>query len=318
MPSRRSSWFAPAVLWAGVCCGQEAPAPVAPAPGAPVTATVTVAEVPEETAPSAEEQAVRKAAAAYAAAFNARDAKALAALWSPEAAYRNRTTGEIADGRAEIASQFAVLFEQDKDSRMAVEIDSVKFVSPNVAVETGIARLTREKEEIEATSYTAVYVRRDGAWLLDRVTDQAVPGPAVRLRDLEWMVGKWVDRSDAVEVETECTWAMNKSYLVRSYKVVAGDDVELSGMQLIGWDPNAKSIRSWTFDSDGAFAEADWKFRGGRWYVRNRGRTGDGATATMTNVIRQVDRDSFTWQTIERTVDGGLLPNADEVLIVRE
>ena len=38
----------------------------------------------------------------------------------------------------------------------------------------------------------------------------------------------------------------------------------------------------------------------------------------MTNVIKPVDQNSFTWQTVERTVGGELLPNIDEVLIVRE
>jgi hypothetical protein len=32
----------------------------------------------------------------------------------------------------------------------------------------------------------------------------------------------------------------------------------------------------------------------------------------------QVDNDSFTWQAIDRTVDGEMQPNIDEVLIVRK
>jgi hypothetical protein len=43
----------------------------------------------------------------------------------------------------------------------------------------------------------------------------------------------------------------------------------------------------------------------------------DGRKATMTNVIKQIDDNSFTWQTIERTAGGELLPNIDEVVIVR-
>ena len=41
---------------------------------------------------SADEAAIRKAAASYVEAFNKHDAKALADHWSPEAVYTNRST----------------------------------------------------------------------------------------------------------------------------------------------------------------------------------------------------------------------------------
>ena len=62
-----------------------------------------------------------------------------------------------------------------------------------------------------------------------------------------------------------------------------------SGMQIIGWDPAAKTIRSWTFDSNGTFAEATWEQKGDRWFLRNRGVLPDGRPATMINVMKQVD-----------------------------
>jgi hypothetical protein len=97
-----------------------------------------------------------------------------------------------------------------------------------------------------------------------------------------------------------------------------GDEIELSGMQIIGWDPEAKIFRSWTFDSDGGFAEATWENKKDRWYVRNHGILADGRKATMTNIIKKIDDNSFSWQTIERTAGGEILPNIDEVVIVRE
>ena len=95
-------------------------------------------------------------------------------------------------------------------------------------------------------------------------------------------------------------------------------EINMSGMQIIGWDPVAKAIRSWTFDSDGGFAEATWTFKKDRWFIRNKGVLADGRKASMLNVIKPVDQNSFTWQTVERTAGGELLPNIDEVLIVRE
>jgi hypothetical protein len=89
-------------------------------------------------------------------------------------------------------------------------------------------------------------------------------------------------------------------------------------MQIIGWDASKKQIRSWTFDSEGGFAEATWTQKGKQWFVHNKGVLADGRKAAMVNVIKQVDGNSFTWETIERTAGGELLPNVSEVLIVRE
>jgi hypothetical protein len=55
----------------------------------------------------------------------------------------------------------------------------------------------------------------------------------------------------------------------------------------------------------------------GRWFIRNRGVLPDGQLATMVNVMKQVDENSLTWQTIERTAGDELLPNIDEIEIVR-
>ena len=272
---------------------------------------------------AASEAAIRKMDAGYVEAFNKHDAEALANYWSPDAVYLDRVTGEEVSGRENIAKRFTALFKDQPESKMTVDTDSIRFVSPNVAVEEGTSNETIGKGAPEEVPYTAVYIKRDGQWLLDRVTDQAekaAPSPYEHLKVLEWMVGRWVDKDDDdnATIETECKWTKNQSYLTRSYTVTVGDDVDLSGIQVIGWDPEAKSIRSWTFDSDGGFSEAAWERKGDRWYVHNTGYLADGRKGTMTNVIRQIDDNSFTWKTIERTAGGELLPNIDEVVIERE
>ena len=60
-------------------------------------------------------------------------------------------------------------------------------------------------------------------------------------------------------------------------------------MQIIGWDAAAKRIRSWTFDSDGSFAEGSWSKKDNRWYVRKKGTTADGKMASAVNIITLVD-----------------------------
>ena len=275
----------------------------------------------DDAPPPGAEVAIRKTVEAYVQSFNKHDAKALADLWSPDAVYTNRLTGEQAVGRAAIAEQFTALFKEQPELKLDVDLESVQLLSPNAAVEHGTAKLLAPQAEPEEVKYTAVYVKQGGQWLLDRVTDgteSAAPSHYEQLKVLEWMVGSWVDEDENARIETECNWTKNRSFLTRSFSFFVGDRREMSGMQIVGWDPAAGTIRSWTFDSDGGFAEATWTYTKDRWFIRNQGVLADGRKATMVNVIKPVDADSFTWHTIERTAGGELLPNIDEVLIVRK
>jgi ketosteroid isomerase-like protein len=60
---------------------------------------------------SSDEAGIRAMAAAVVEAYNRHDAVALAELWSPDAVYVNRSTGEQVVGRAAIAQQFDRQFQ---------------------------------------------------------------------------------------------------------------------------------------------------------------------------------------------------------------
>ena len=215
--------------------------------------------------------AIEKAVQSYVAAFNARDAKALAAHWSPEGVHISRVSGESVTGREAIGKEFAALFDEQKDARLDVAVESIDFVSPSVALEQGVATLVFPEGEPASTSYSAVHVKREGKWLIDRVSEEEeLPEPPSHyehLKDLEWMVGSWVDQEGGQTVRTECQWTRNRNFLRRSFTVSLGDRIDLSGMQFVGWDPARKQIRSWVFDSDGGIAEGVWTRSGDRWIV---------------------------------------------------
>ena len=100
-----------------------------------------------------DEAAIRKTDDAYAEAYNKRDAKALAALWSPEAVYIDPETGDEAVGRDEIEKEFADTFAALKDAKLEIEVASINFFSPNVAIENGTARIIRPDAEPERAFY---------------------------------------------------------------------------------------------------------------------------------------------------------------------
>jgi len=270
---------------------------------------------------AAEEAKIRQAVDSYVAAFNKGDAKALAALWSPEAVYSNPLTGEQAVGREAIEKQFAANFTVAKGAKLEAKTASIKFVSPNVAIEQGTAKVVVPKGSPDETEYSAVYVKRDGQWLLDRVTEEE---PAVvqsnyeHLKELEWMVGTWIDQDERSTIETDCHWAKNQNFLIRSFAISSGDRINLSGMQIVGWDPANKKIRSWVFDSNGGFGEGSWTKKGNAWHVQTAGTAQDGRKISSVNIIKFVNNDQFTWQIVDGQIGGELLPNVDEVLVVRQ
>jgi uncharacterized protein (TIGR02246 family) len=270
---------------------------------------------------AADEAAIRKAVEAYVDAFNKADAKALAAMWAPEAVYSNPITDEEVTGRDAIEKQFAGIFADAKGARLESTTLTIEFVSPNVAIEQGVAKVILPDDSPEESRYSAVYLKSGGQWLLDRVTEESIPAVTSnyeKLKELEWMVGRWVDQDDEATVVTECNWTRNNNFLVRSFMVQVGDQIDMSGMQIIGWDPVAKQIRSWVFDSDGGFGQATWNKKEDQWFIQQKGVLADGRQASSVNIIRYVDENTCTIQSVNRTVDNELLPNVPEVRIAKD
>ncbi len=266
-----------------------------------------------------DEAAIRQAVEAYVQAYQKSDAKALANLWGEEAEYVNPSSGKRVKGRQAIEEEFARIFA-DGQSRLDVSIRSIRFVTPDVAVEEGSARVTPAGEAPEDSTYMAIHVKRDGRWLLDSVRETELPsqsGSHEHLKELEWLVGTWVDADDEATIETSCQWARNKNFLTRSFKVIAGEQLDLEGTQVIGWDAANGHIRSWVFDSDGGFSEGVWTRKGDRWVISSVGTLSDGGTATSINILTYVDDDTLTWETTGREVDGEILPNVEPVTVKR-
>ena len=274
--------------------------------------------------PSADEAAIRKAVQSYVEAFNRKDAKKLAAHWSSDGVYTSRLSGEQITGRPALEAEFASQFEQVQDAQLEVTVDSIEFVSPNVALEEGTATVIRPKDIPDKSSYSAVHVKRDGKWLIDRVTEEdeedeetEIVSHYEQLKELEWMIGEWIDDAGGDIIVTECQWTRNRNHITRSFTVNIDGRVDLAGMQIVGWDPARKQIRSWVFDSEGGFVEGVWSKDNGRWLVQSTATLPDGKRASYTSILRPLDENSIGWQKINRVRDGELLPNIDEVIIVR-
>jgi uncharacterized protein (TIGR02246 family) len=267
-----------------------------------------------------DEAAIRASAEEYVKAFNAHDAETLAGFWSEHAVYQNPLTGEEATGRDAIAEQFKAVFDDLDGAKLAVEVQSIEFLSPGVAVEQGISTVVRKAADPELSGYSAIHVKHGDRWLLDRVTEKEsgeTPSHYEQLKPLEWLIGSWVDEDDEARVESTSQWAKNQNYITRSFTIELAGEPGISGIQVIGWDAAKGKIRSWAFDSDGGFTEGSWSNKGDTWTVESSAVLPDGRLASSINIMKVLDDNTLSWQATGRDVDGEILPNLPEVKITR-
>ena len=278
---------------------ESAVLPPAPAPRASAA----------ETAESPVAREIRDMLRSYLRSFNQHDAAALAAHWSPAGESVDLDSGAVTAGREAVRDVFAALFAADDAASIDIDLTSIRPVRDDVAVVDGVTRVEFVEGLPAVSRFSAVLVREGGRWLLDSVREAAQPQAATARRpldDLAWLVGSWEDAGPGVTAGTQCFWSAGRAFLVRTHAVrpdaagepraraaeagipallPPGDAAARELTEIIGWDADRGTIRSWLFTSAGRFAEATWsRANDGRsWTVRVEGRGRDeGATCTCT------------------------------------
>jgi uncharacterized protein (TIGR02246 family) len=257
---------------------------------------------------------------AFTKAFNAGDAGAIAATFTAGALVVDEE-GERTLGRAAIRDRLAASFKNTPSSTIAIHVDSLRFLGPETALEEGRTTITPAKGvgESELSRFTAIYVKEDGQWLQAAVRDEPIANLTVheRLKELEWLIGEWVNESQDAVVFTTCKWADNGNFLLREFTVKMQGKPVMNGSQRIGWDPVRRQFKSWVFDTEGSFDEAYWTRDGNQWVVKAEGAQ-NGEPASATNIITRLGKDRVGWQSVNRTVGGAAVPGIDEFVLVRK
>jgi uncharacterized protein (TIGR02246 family) len=134
----------------------------------------------DETARVAAGKEIARLGAAYERAFEAGDAKALAACFTPDGELVDET-GRREAGRAAIAARAGAFFRARPGATLRSEEDSFRFVGAEAAEQEGtVVVLDREGAVISRSRYGILYVRHEGEWLMASVRDLAMPGAASR------------------------------------------------------------------------------------------------------------------------------------------
>jgi uncharacterized protein (TIGR02246 family) len=265
------------------------------------------------------EEALMQKAKAFAATFAKGDAEALAGFWAPDGEYIDET-GHLVQGRKAIAKAFTDLFAEHKGLKLRIAVKSLKFVTPDVAIEDGITGVMGpDGKPPTQTRYTIVHVKKDGEWHLQSVREASLVPPTnyEHFHALEWLIGEWVDENKGEVAHVEFSWGPNQNFIVSSFTTTLQDIPVASGTQWIGWDPVAKKFRLWTFDSSGGFGEGSGTVDGNKWIIKNKMTLRDGKTATATNMVTRTGADTITWQATERALNGEAQPDTKVITMKR-
>ncbi len=285
---------------------------------------------PQSADRQADREAIRRASDEFAAAFARADAKAIALGWTDQGEYYD-DTGVALRGRAEIEKDFAQFFKNHPKSQVAVEIESIRFPSRDLAVEEGVLRQIREGKELpSSTLYRAIHVREDGTWKTALCREWG--GGQDRLHDLAWLLGDW--KGSSGDEETRLSFEKDKTtpaivgHFTKQAKGAqtkgksadAGTTISgttISGTMRISHDPQTGQLRSWHFDDNGGHGQSLWIRDGNRWVLDAVGVQPNGTETAAVNVLVRINNDAFTWRSLDRVAGDEALPDTPPVKLTR-
>lgn len=280
---------------------------------------------------SKDAEAIHAAGAAYKAALERGDGKALAALWTPDGDIVD-AAGNVIKGRDSVAALAPAAGDAPATAKPSFTIKDtgLRFVSPDVAVEDGtVTVVPRGGTAPLEGRFAAVWVRHEGSWKLAALREARgeQAGGAATLADLAWMVGDWTVVDDAAtgtngaakpKIELGVRWNPGRTFLLRDMKITppgAAADAAIQITQRIGWDPLSRSIRSWVFSSDGGHGEAVWSQDEGSWVARTTAVLPDGSQTSSLNIYTYDGKDTCIWRSLPTHVGGEHMPQINLTLV---
>ncbi|QDT52737.1 SnoaL-like domain protein [Caulifigura coniformis] len=255
---------------------------------------------------------VSDSVAAYQKAFASNDAKAIGALFTPEAEYVDED-GVVFHGREAIEAEFAAQMAGRPKGETSIEITSIRPIAATAIIEEGVSTFTPENDgAISHSRYVATHLRQpDGAWLIAsiRELDAPPPVPHERLKALAWLLGRWRQESGGSLVDTEWKWTDNGNYLISEFSVKEADGESMNGTHRIGWDAERGQFRSWIFGADGGSADGWWTPTDDSWSVQLNGVDTTGGRMSAVVRYERDGNDALVISQEQRTAGGAPLPS---------
>lgn len=268
---------------------------------------------PDESARDKDRAAIRKTVQALVDAFAKGDAEKAAAVLT-EGAELIPFEGDSLIGRDVIQKAYAAHFEKHPAVQIEPHAESVRFLSRDAAVEEGMMSVTLGQGAPMTHRYSLLHVREDGKWQIAEIREW--PSGGENLSELAWLIGDWKAKQDDTELHMAYDWFGDKSFL-RGMFTVKFKDRTLTGMQLIGADPETGQLRVWVFEHDGGFAEGTCTRDGESWLLETRGTLAGGDAWSARTILLRVNQDTITWQPVRRVIGDEEVEDAPPVKVVR-
>jgi uncharacterized protein (TIGR02246 family) len=252
--------------------------------------------------------AVRSSAEQLVQLFNAGKADDVAGMFLPKGELIDEE-GTVYQGQQEIKELLNAFFKQYPGAKLAHNIESIRLVGP-VAIEEGTRTMTAADGAAKSKfKYIALWAKVERGWQIASIRDfddDPEPTPHDHLQSIAWLVGDWVNEGADGKVAITYRWSDDKNFLLGDFQMTAADGSPRKSTQRISWDPSARKIRSWLFDSDGGFAEGTWTVIEDGIVIKSSSVNPDGATATATMNITAKDKDHFSIEGTDRIVGDNL------------
>jgi uncharacterized protein (TIGR02246 family) len=281
------------------------------------TVTPVVHEETAQKEESPDEAAIRKSAADFTKAFNAGDAKAVAAQWIKDGEFQ-QADGETLKGRDAIQKDFTEFFKNNPKATIEIKSESLRVLGKNVAVEEGTSRVRLpESKETGESRFSILHVREGNVWRMASVREW-IPDAAetASLADLAWLIGDWTAKGKENVINISYKWDEDKTSIRGHFTITNAGKVESTGSHIIVRDP-VRGLRALTFDKNGTFAEAFWWRDEGKWIIESIGSLPNGSQLTAMNVIVPINNDTFTFQSMDRMIGDVELPDVAPVRVTR-
>jgi uncharacterized protein (TIGR02246 family) len=272
---------------------------------------------------AADELALRKQALDYTAAFAAGDAKTLADMWSPNGTFVS-VEGQEYKGRAAIQDMFEKLFKQIGKQPLVINIDSIRFPAPTVAIEEGTSEIAKAVLPHTIGHYTVTHVKTNGSWLMEAATEAAERTtdaglPENNLPRLSWLLGNWTAAGTHLHVD----WLPdhNKTFISCTFSVdpSSPNSARNDDLQIFGWNPRSAQVNVWHYAANGGFGYGRIINTDAQtWVERASSMEADGTICSADYTFKKIDDNTFTWQSTKRNRGRTSLPDLPAVTVQRD
>lgn len=261
-----------------------------------------------------DDRAIRRATDIYVSAFNKGDVDGILSVWTGDAEYVD-AAGTSTKGKLALAAMYKKVLQDHKGIKVKIKTTAIRILKNDVAMQDGTSMLTFANGETDSNSFTTLWMKKDGKWLVQLVHDLAAPAEAnekttsAGVKALAWLIGDWTYEEKDTKTTVTGRWMKGQKFLALDFSVRTKGEEVLALTQVIGWDPTGESLHSWVFDSRGGFGEGAWNREGNTWTVQTSGVTSDGRQGSGKMLWTFVDEDNFIHEAVDRNIDGQPLPD---------